>query len=486
MTVTAQAMQPSACPRWATRRTPGRLSVGPQIIQQARELGFVFMPWQEQAAMVAGELVPDPLDPRLWVPAYREVGITVPRQSGKTTWELAKMFQRARGWVEQRGPQRIAYSAQTGNDARKKLVEDWVPILNARRKALGISRILTGMGNEGVVFKNGSRIVLLASTAEAGHGKTIDEAIKDELFADSDDRRDQALIPAMATKSAAQTIAVSTAGTEDSVPLNRLVERGRAAVEAGVTDGIAYFEWSSPFDEDPDDPATWYGCMPALGFTITEDVVRHARATLTDGEFRRAFLNQPTRADDRVISAAAWDAVCESSAAPLAQVTFAVDMNPERSATSIVAASGGSIPTVELVDYIESGSVVDRCAQLSQSHGPTRFVLDKSGPAGALAGPLEAAGVNVTSVGTAELVAACGEMFDRVVQARVVIRRHPRFDLAVAAAVRRSVGDAWAWGRKNTQGDVSPLVAATLAVRAAAVKPKSLVGFMSMEDLLDD
>lgn len=465
MTVTAQAPQPSAFPRWATRRTPGRPTVGPQIIAQARELGFVLMPWQEQAAMVVGELLPDPMDPRLWVPAYREVGITVPRQSGKTTFELAAMLQRARGWVEQRGPQRIAYSAQTGNDARKKLVEDWVPILSSRRKQLGITRILTGMGNEAVVFRNGSRIVLLASTPEAGHGKSIDQAVKDELFADSDDRRDQALIPAMATKAAAQTISVSTAGTEVSVPLNRLVERGRAVVEADVTEGLAYFEWSADVGEDPDDPATWYACMPALGHTIREDVVRHARATLTDGEFRRAFLNQPTKADDRVISAAAWDAVCVTAAAPLDQVTFAVDMNPERSATSIVAASGGSIPTGELVDYLEGGSVVDRCAELARNHHAS-LVVDKTGPAGALVGPLEASGVRVMSLGASEVVAACGEFYDRVVQNRVVVRRHPRFDLAIAAAVRRPVGDAWAWGRKHAQADVSPLVALTLAVRA--------------------
>lgn len=475
MTLTATASRTSASPRWATSRTPGRLTLGPQIAAQARQLGFEFMPWQQMVADVAGELVAceDPQYAGLLVPAFREVVIYVPRQSGKTTYILAKMFQRARGWLDQWGPQRIAYSAQTGNDARKKLVEDWVPVIRSRRSRLGVDRILTGMGNEGIVFANGSRTVLLASTEDAGHGKTIDEAFKDEFFADADDRRDQALGPAMITRPAAQVTTVSTAGTEESVPLNNLVARGRAAVEAGRRDGIAFFEWSADEDADPDDPATWRSCMPALGFTQSEAAVRVERERMKDGEFRRAFLNQPTKADDRVIPGPAWDAVCRHDAAPLRspeRLAFALDMNPERSAVSIAVASGGSIPTAEVVEYMGDG-VVARCVELSSRHRPARFVVDKSGPAGALIAPLEAAGVDVVVYGPADVVAATGEFYDRVMQGRVVVRSHVRLDLAVAAAVRRPVGDAWAWGRKHTQADVSPLVAVTLAVRESQQAP---------------
>lgn len=420
------------------------------------------MPWQQVVADVGGELIERP--DGLLVPAYREVAFTVPRQSGKTTVILAWEIQRANGWIT---PQRIVYSAQTGNDARKKLIEDQVPLLVPRKKTFGIRRILRGMGNEAIEFLNGSRIVLLASMADSGHGKTIDLGVKDELFADFDDRRDQSLIPAMATKPAAQIITASTMGTTESLPLNRTVDRGRLAVERGVREGIAYFEWSAAPDEDADDPDTWWGCMPALGHTISEDVVRHARTTLTDGEFRRAFLNQLTKSDERVIPHAAWEVVCDPQVEPDGPLVFSVDVNPERTASTIVVASGGDLPIAELVDYRAStGWVVDRARELHGRHGG-RWVVDGSGPAGTIIPSLELAGLNVHPVTARELIEACGWFYDAVMGGNIRIRQNPKLDEAVASAAKRSVGDAWAWTRKAAIGDISPLVATTLALWGA-------------------
>lgn len=426
----------------------------------AAKLGQPLMPWQQLVADVGGEI-----DPDTGLPAYREVVFTVPRQSGKTTVILSWQIQRAHGWD---GPQRIVYSAQTGNDARKKLIEDQVPLLQPRKKALGIQRILRGMGNEAVEFVNGSRIVLLASMADSGHGKTIDLAVRDELFADMDDRRDQAMIPAMATRPAAQILTASTMGTDESIPLNRAIERGRFAVDSGSRSGIAYFEWSAAPDEDPDDPATWRGCMPALGRTISEGVVRHARDTMSDGEFRRAFLNQLTKSDERVIPQGAWDAVCDEGAAPVGQLVFSVDVNPERSAAAIVAASVGPMPVAELVDHRAStGWIVERARELSGRHGGT-WVVDGAGPAGSLIPDLERAGLKVHPLSSRELIEACANLYDNVLGGQVQIRRNPKLDEAAAGAAKRTVGDAWAWTRKRAGADISPLVAATLALWGAA------------------
>ncbi len=404
------------------------------------------------------------LDPVTGLPVYRDVIVLVPRQSGKTTLVLGWQIQRALGWGR---PQRIVYSAQTGNDARKKLIEDQVPILEPRKTKLGIRRILKGMGNEAVEFRNGSRFVLLASSEDSGHGKTVHLGTKDEFFADFDDRRDQALVPAMATVADAQVLTASTMGTDKSVPLNRAVQRGRQLVNDGQRSGTAYFEWAAdPEADDPDDPEVWWRVMPALGHTITEDVVRHARQTLTDGEFWRAFLNVGTTSEERLIPVAVWDAVCSADAEPTGDLTFAVDINLDRSAAAIVAASEG---TAEVVEHRGGlGWLVDRATELNERWNRPTWAVDgrSTAPIASFVPKLREAGLTVLEVPGGDLPAACADFFDAVVDAKVKVRRHASLDAAVDGLDRRFSGDAWVWDRKDSATDISPLYAATIALWA--------------------
>lgn len=417
-------------------------------------MGQPLMPHQALVADVGGELLPD------GSPAFREVITTLMRQQGKTTLVLATKVERC---TLRSSVQRVAYTAQTGSDARKKLLDDEVPILQSSPLWSAVRRVARAQGSEGIVFKNGSRIDVLASSVSAGHGKIIDLGIIDEAFDDIDDRREQAMLPAMITRTEAQLYVVSTMGTDASVYLNRKVDAGRAAALEGRTSGIAYFEWSIPDDEDIDDPAVWWRYMPALGFTITEQAVAHARTTMSDGEFRRAFGNQRTRSAERVIPEATWRMACSPSVAPSAPLTFAVEVSPDRDWAAIVASDG---KVVELVDYRPgTGWLRDRCVQLGADHGG-RFVVEARSPAAAAGVP------GAVEVSTADAVKAAGSFYDAVADGRLQIRTDPRFDAALAAAAKQPVGDAWRFGRK-AGGDVCPLNAATLAVWAAAgSKPK--------------
>ncbi len=97
-------------PRYATLRDPGRPTLGGQVADVAEALGTPLMAWQRQVADTALEV--DPATGRL---AYREVGLTVPRQQGKTTLELAVMVHRCRTWARSR----VLYAAQTRLHAHK-------------------------------------------------------------------------------------------------------------------------------------------------------------------------------------------------------------------------------------------------------------------------------------------------------------------------------------------------------------------------------
>src|SRR5258708_21248903 len=78
--------------------------------------------------------------------------------------------------------------------------------------------------------------------------------------------------------------------------------------ELGVTDAAAYFGYSAPDDADPGDPAAWYGCMPALGITVSEETVRADFATMPLAEFRRAYLCQWPE-----IAKPGWDVISQQA-----------------------------------------------------------------------------------------------------------------------------------------------------------------------------
>ena len=72
-------VSPICSARFATPRTPERRTHGGQVAELAKALGIPLMPWQRQVFDVALEVDED----NRYV--YREVVVTVPRQSGKST-----------------------------------------------------------------------------------------------------------------------------------------------------------------------------------------------------------------------------------------------------------------------------------------------------------------------------------------------------------------------------------------------------------------
>jgi phage terminase large subunit-like protein len=423
------------------------------------------MPWQHDVANIGMELGDDGF------PAYREVVVTVMRQSGKTTLFLVIKIDRGYNFARDlRRPQRILYSAQTGKDGREKLLEDEWPLIEASPFRAAFAEPRRAAGSEALVFTNGSRILNLASSDSAGHGKTLDLGEVDEAFADIDDRREQAMIPAMATKPWAQLWIASTMGTDASVYLNRKVERGRANAEAGRTSDVAYFEWSIPETEDIDSPAVWARYMPAYGITITERVVRHARETMEDSEFRRAWGNQRTSSDERVISIEAWAAATAVDIKAEGRVVYGFAVTPEHSHASIaVADRSGRVERA----YHDAGTAwaLDILGKRA-SETRARVVLDPAGPAGAFVDELERRKVKVVPLTGRDYAAACGEIYHDIVEGtEPFIRSSDDLSVACGALTRRPLGDAWVWDRKGS-GDITPFEAITLA-RAVAMKPGS-------------
>lgn len=417
------------------------------------------MPHQRLIADVIGEY-----DPATNRPYYREAWILMPRRGGKTHTVLSYELDRCIKW----GSRQVgAYTAQDEGSAAKILLADQVPQIKASPLWEAIDRPRKANGNVGLDFKNGSQIDVLSSSESAGHGRTFNFGIADEAFRDTDARREASLLVPMSSVPDAQFILISTAGTQASTWLRSKVDRGRHVATEDSGSGVAYFEWSAPDDADPDDPATWWECHPGLaGGLLEESVIRSQRESMDDGEFRRAYLNQWTDTDERIIPAVTWDAVNGPKHAGTGRMTFGVDVNEDRSAAAIVAVSSDRV--VELVEHRPGLSwLLERCAEIDRNHSGATWAVDSSGPAGSIAADLGRRVGSLTQLKGGELAKASAAFYDAVADATIRVRRHPALDEAVAGAARRVSGDAWAWSRKAGSSDSSPLVAATVALRAS-------------------
>jgi hypothetical protein len=476
-------------PRFGTPRDYSRKTVGGRWAKVAKALGKPMMPWQRHVANVAGEIDPETGD--LY---YGEVVVTVPRQSGKTTLILPVAVDRCIvPW--RMGPQRSVYTAQSRNDARKKLVEEHIPLLEESFLwGLHRSKRLAN-GSESVLWRNGSRQALMATTKKSGHGPTIDQAFLDEFFAQVDDRLEQAVRPSMITRASSQLWVVSTAGDASSIPLRRKVDRGRERSLEALRSGdvrahgrIAYFEYSAPDDADPAAPATWWSCMPALGHTVTEAAVEVEREGMEDDEFRRAFLNQwrDGMVAVQAIPAEDWKACADgpdpatgyAGATLDGRVAFALDITPDSSWGSIAVAgrTADGHPSGHVIEHRPGTSwMVPRIVELAGRWKPLAVTLDPASPASALLNDLVRERVEpLLMVNTREYAAACVALYNAAthqpseggVLLPPVFRHRDQavLNAALAGAGKRGLGDGgWAWNRRTSTTDISPLVAVTLA-----------------------
>jgi hypothetical protein len=77
---------------------------------------------------------------------------------------------------------------------------------------------------------------------------------------------------------------------------------------------------------------------------------------------------------------------------------------------------------------------------------------------------LDDRGVEYEAVNAQEHARACGMLFDTVEQSGLKHLAQAELTAAIKGAAKRPLGDAWAWARKSSASDISPLVAVTLAL----------------------
>jgi phage terminase large subunit-like protein len=431
------------------------------------------MEWQQLVVDVALEVT---ADGRF---AYQLVLVSTPRQAGKSTLfgavmdHRALMIPRARVW----------FTFQTHTSAVDWLTNEHYPALAIFGGEVHLRRM---SGSEHVKFRRTEGLIRPFPPTPAGlHSKTSDLVVVDEAWAFDLVRGralDQAIVPTQATKPNAQVWKVSTAGDANSVWWLGAIEAGRAAAEAGRTDSVAFFEWACPNELDPTDPDAWPLYHPAYGRTINAEQMQAALDQLGPDEFARAYGNRWVSSTARIIPLDVWRAGAEEPAElPAAhELALAFDVAVDRSDAAIVAAWRDELGVghIEVADYRPGvGWLMERLLELAGRWAPVIVAYDAAGPALDVADALERAGLELVGLKAREYATACAALLDGLTNTQVRYRAHPALDAAAASAAQRRLGDAWAWGRRQSSTSLSPLTAATVALYGWDHAPERLGDF---------
>lgn len=411
-------------------------------------------------------------------------GLAVPRQNGKNALieiiELFKMVEQSR---------RILHTAHEVKTARKAFARlkyffgDRVSDPAAQYPELNnlVREVRNTNGQEAIVLHNGGQVEFIARSKSSGRGFTVDDLIMDEAQELSEDAL-AALRPTISASPNPQIIFTGTPPGPTAV--GEVFTRQRSNGLSGKDNRLCWMEWRADLDADPDDPTSVAKANPALGIRLLWDTIADERADMSEDTFARERLGLwETQASLQVVNPAWWEAAKDINSKPVDPVAFAADITPDRQrgTISLAARRADGLLHIETVHNDRgTGWIVPRLIELTAKWKPCAVVLDPGSPAGSLIAELQEAGVEPLLTSTRDVGQACGAFFDLVRDNKLRHMDDPKLNLALGSARKRPLGDsgAWAWHRKDSATDITPLVAATLALhgftRAQPEPKKSL------------
>ena len=446
-----------------------------EMIDLASIAGLHFDPWQETAA----ELLTFTRSDGRW--ASFEDLIEANRQNGKGSiiegHQLAGLFV----WET---PLQI-YTAHEFKTAQEMFLRIQVLIESTPTLDRMVHRIRTADGEESIETKSGCRLKFLARSNNSGRGFTGDTVYLDEALKL---RRQMmaALMPTMSAKSVAgnpKLVYASSAPYVDSDVLTKV----RLRAISGKRGRFAAAEWSArAWDElTPeerkrygskaayyDDRETWRQGNPAFGIRISADFIQSERDAMEEDEFAQERLGIPSElaGAEMVVEPEEWEHSASDTSSIAADRAFALDVANDRSSAAVatVGPNGAGELHMEVVKH-ESGPhwVVPWLVELflRNPKAPRRVYAAPGGQAATFDAALAEAGIELVIVKRGEYAAACAGLYDGVTNRKLWHRKTGQvpLDVAIAGAAWTN-SDARVWDRKKSTTDISPLVAATIAL----------------------
>ncbi len=425
-----------------------------------------------------------------------EVGINVPRQNGKgailEARELAGLFLLGENLIIH-----TAHEFATSSEHFRRvqgLIQD-TPELHRKVKRNSSGRTVIGYrhshGEESIELTSGQRILFRTRTKSAGRGFASADFISLDEAMFIHEAAIGALVPIMSARSIPEQggtgpaiwysgSAVDQEVHDSGVVFSRVRERGIA----GEDKRLAYYEWSI----DADTPESVgevsdemiYQANPALEIRIALEYVQEQEQSSMSA---RTFATERLGVGDYPatdggaggpIDLETWAELIDENSLLVDPVCLAADVSPDRRAS--IAAAGKNTDGNWHIEILENKSgtswLPSKLSELVDRHQPASVRMDSYGPAASVLHAIEEAEVQIDTINASDHSQACGRLLDAVAEGSLRHLGSTQLDNAIRAAKTRPLGDAWAWSRKNSSEDISPLVAATLALSAAMDQPE--------------
>lgn len=478
-------------------------SLGREVIELSSLAGLHLDPWQawfiEQACAVREQTFFNEVTKewqRMW--AAKEVGLMVSRQNGKGSIlearELAGLF-----LLGERTIVHSAHQFDTSKEHFLRILELLEGVPDFDRE---IAKVSNSHGDEGVTLKSGQRLRFRTRTKGGGRGWSPDFIAMDEAMY-LGPAQIGALMPSLSARPNPQIYYTGSAGDKDSIQFGRVRNRAIKGFKVQdpdtgewtrVADPALFFaEWSIdgctdlclPNCQEHDkvaDVESHAKANPGLGIRITTDHVEMEQRSMDEDTFKQERLgigDWPVEGDQwGVISEESWRSrIDETSEITRDSIkVLAVDTSPNREFSSIaVSGTNGEFRHVEItsneirtdhrpgVDW-----VVPRIKEIWDRVRPDAVIIDKVNQAGSFIKELEFMGITVISPTTSEYAQGCGEFYSGIQPRKGEVADIVHIDqldlaAAVAGADKRNLAERWAWDKRNSATDITPLVAATLA-----------------------
>ena len=421
------------------------------------------------------------LDSGKW--SASQVATWVSRQNGKGNIILAREL----GGLFIFGERLISHSAHlfaTADEGflRLKEVIEGTPFLIKRIKA-----IKEANGVKGVVTTTGERLRIMARGPNTGRGMSIPLLIPDEAQ-ELTSVQVRSLGPTQAAMANPQMWLFGTPPSDPAAWAYTLRKAGHRGAPR-----LAFFDWGVALDLNDPHLAVkvanidlWYQANPTLGDRMTIEFLQGELALLGPVDFAIEHLgvwlpqSEDQKKDDVGLDYELWLSLADpgSQIAEFGEMSFAVDVGPAREYASITVYGerDDAAGHVELIKYVLGTKLVpDKLRDLKERFDPIAIGIDGKGGAEPLVGQLARVGItppkdpekpergDLMILTAGQMAAACSGFVDACKIGEIFHIGQEQVNLAVKNAKPRPLGDTFAWARRHSSGDISPLVSGSIA-----------------------